>query len=307
MNNVNSPFEIANIYYTIGTSYLEKNYGFIKIYNSDNYEKTLECYNKALEIWLAALGENNDNQEDKYGFYIDDDEPFIDKIVYFGMRFDCIYHSITMQFPITCENNDNLSEIYTKIGNMYTAMCNYAKAIEYYKKASFSADTISCAVYFNYIGNILYIGEYDYNRALEYYNEALKIMLSTTGENNVYTAAIYNNIGGVYSTKNYDKALEYYDKALKILCSVFSESDINVAAVHYNIGCTYYYMKDFGNALRHLKTSYKMLLYVFGREDTYTSDCCEIIKSIKYRRLKWILLIFAAISAVLALIFIRKC
>lgn len=305
MNNVNSPFEIANIYYTIGTSYLERNYGFIKIYNSDNYEKTLEYYNKALEIWLAALGENKDNQEDNYGFYIDDG-PFIDKIVYFGIRFNYIYHSIAMRLPITCENNDNLSEIYTKIGNMYTAMCNYAKATEYYKKASLSADTISCAVYFNLIGDI-YIRKSDYNRALENYNEALKIMLSTTSENNIYTAAIYNNIGGVYSTKNYDKALEYYTKALKILCSVFSESDINVAAVHYNIGCTYYYMKDFDNALRHLKTSYKMLFYVFGREDTYTSDCREIIKSIKYRRLKWILLIFAAISAILALIFIRMC
>lgn len=305
MNNVNSPFEIANIYYTIGTSYLEKNYGFI--YNSDNYEKTLECYNKALEIWLAALGENNDNQEDEYGFYIDDDEPFIDKIVYFGMHFDYIYHPIIMQLPITCENNDNLSEIYTKIGNMYTAMCNYAKAIEYYKKASFSADTISCAVYFNFISDI-YIREFDYNRALEYYNEVLKIMLSTVGENNAYTAAVYNNIGGIYSTtEDYDKALEYYSKALNTLCSIFSESDINVAAVHYNIGCTYYYMKDFGNSLKHLKIAYKMLLYVFGREDTYTSDCREIIKSIKYCRLKWILLIFTAISAVLALIFIRKC
>lgn len=65
-------------------------------------------------------------------------------------------------------------------------------------------------------------------------------------------------------------------------------------------------MKDFGNALRHLKTSYKMLFYVFGREDIYTLDCREIIKSIKYHRLKWILPIFAAISAVLVLISIKK-
>lgn len=306
MNNVNSPFESANIYYAIGTSYLETNYGFIKIYNLDNYEKALECYNKALEIWLAALGENIENQEDVYVCNVDDDEPFIDKIVFGSMRFDYIYNFITMWPTIACENDDLIAVIYTKVGKMYTEMCNYAKAIEYYKKVFFTKKTLSSAICFNFIGNKCY-EMFDYDRALEYYNKALNIMLSTTDENNTYIAAVYNNIGGVYSEKDYGKALEYYNIALEILCSIFGKNDINVAAVHYNIGCTYYYRKDFGNALKHLKISYKMLLSVFGRGNTYTSDCREIIKSIMYHRLKWILLISAVISAVLALIFIRKC
>ena len=58
----------------------------------------------------------------------------------------------------------------------------------------------------------------DYNKALEYYEKALRIKESKLGEDDTDTATTYNNIALVYYAKgDYDKALEYYGKALEIM------------------------------------------------------------------------------------------
>ncbi|MDE6784003.1 MAG: tetratricopeptide repeat protein, partial [Ruminococcus sp.] len=77
-------------------------------------------------------------------------------------------------------------------------------------------------------------GEYD--KALEYYEKALKICESVLGKEHPNTATTYNNIAVVYQDKGeYDKALEYYEKALKICESVLGKTHPLTVAISQNI------------------------------------------------------------------------
>lgn len=304
MNKIRSLLERADKYYEKGSNSLETKCGFIKVYHSYSYEKAREYLNKALELWLAALGENNEIQEEDVDYYFDHDEPFIDCINPSIKHVEFIYDFITMWPSTDSENDGDLAVIYTQIGDTFNKTSKDNKAKEYFEKAAFTERDLSAALYLNSTGND-YHQMHDDEKALEYYNRALEIILSESGEGSVYAAAVYNNIGGIYRIKDHEKSLGYYTKALKILCSEFDEDDINVAAVHYNIGCTYYYMKDFGKAYKHLKSSRKTLFSVLDGDDIYISDYREIINSIKFCKLKWILPILAVISAISILLLCR--
>lgn len=301
MNKTNLLSERADKYYEKGSNSLETECGFIKVYHSYSYEKAREYLNKALELWLAALGESNELQEVDVDYGFDYDGPFIDCINPPIKHFQFIYNIITMCPSTDSENADDLAVIYTKIGDTFYKTGKDNKAKKYFEKAVFTECDLSAALYLNLIGND-YHQMYDDEKALKYYNRALEIILSESEEGSVYAAAVYNNIGGIYRIKDHEKSLWYYTKALKILCSEFDEDDINVAAVHYNIGCTYYYMKDFGKAYKHLKSSRKTLFSVLDGDDIYISDYREIINSIKSQKLKWILPMVAVIFAVSILI-----
>lgn len=301
MNKTNLLLERADKYYEKGSNSLETECGFIKVYHSYSYEKAREYLNKALELWLAALGESNENQEEDVDYGFDYDEPFVDCINPPIKHVEFIYDFITMCPSTDSENDDDLAVIYTKIGGIFGSIFTYNKAEKYFKKAIFTKRDLSAALSLNFIGN-KYHRMYDDEKALEYYNRALEIILPEAGENSVYAGAVYNNVGGIYRIKDHEKSLKYYTKALKIFCSEFDEDDINVAAAHYNIGCTYYYMKDFGKAYKHLKSSRKTLFSVLDGDDIYISDYREIINSIKSQKLKWILPMVAVIFAVSILI-----
>ncbi len=57
-----------------------------------------------------------------------------------------------------------------------------------------------------------------YNKAIEYYEKALKSDLKTLGEGHPKVAIRWNNLGEAWREKGeYDKAIEYYEKALSVL------------------------------------------------------------------------------------------
>ena len=59
-------------------------------------------------------------------------------------------------------------------------------------------------------------GEYD--KAIEYYEKALKSGIKTFGEDHPQVAIYRNNLGLAWQAKGeYDKAIEYYEKALSVL------------------------------------------------------------------------------------------
>ena len=58
-------------------------------------------------------------------------------------------------------------------------------------------------------------GEYD--KAIEYFEKALKSNLKSLGEEHDYVATGWNNLGEAWCKKgDYDKAIEYFEKALAI-------------------------------------------------------------------------------------------
>ena len=64
---------------------------------------------------------------------------------------------------------------------------------------------------------IVYYNTKEYDKALEYFSNALNIKEKVLGAEHPQTATSYNNIGFVYyNQKEYYKALEYHLKALEI-------------------------------------------------------------------------------------------
>ena len=95
---------------------------------------------------------------------------------------------------------------------------------------------------------MLYKGMKDYDRAAQYYQEALEEFRQLHGENCAEVASIYNNLGVLhYQNMELERALDMHLRALRIRDSIDSEghpgaaSDlaqtcINLAAVHKALG-----------------------------------------------------------------------
>lgn len=95
-----------------------------------------------------------------------------------------------------------------------------------------------------------YIG--DYNRVLEYYNNALTISEKTLGIESPTTATIYNGIGMCYSyLGGYEIALEYYDKALSIREKRLGSEHPLTAISYGNIGSYYIDLNNYDIALEY--------------------------------------------------------
>ena len=95
-----------------------------------------------------------------------------------------------------------------------------------------------------------YLARYD--RALEIYGDALDYSLEHYGDYHPYTAVLYNNIGGAYSSQgDYAEALKYYEKALEISQKVLGEYNSYIATSYNNIGLVYYYQGDYAEALNY--------------------------------------------------------
>ncbi len=69
---------------------------------------------------------------------------------------------------------------------------------------------------YNNLG-LAYRHKEDYDKAVEYYNKALKIYLKILGPEHPYVATVYGNLAEVYEKKgNKKKAEEYRKKAEEI-------------------------------------------------------------------------------------------
>jgi len=65
---------------------------------------------------------------------------------------------------------------------------------------------------------IIYEHQGQYDKAIEYYENALSIFLEKLGERHPSVATTYNNLALVYGNQGqYDKATEYYENALSNL------------------------------------------------------------------------------------------
>lgn len=118
---------------------------------------------------------------------------------------------------------------------------------------------------YNGIG-IAYYSKGDYDKALEYYEKALKIDLKIYGtEEHLDIATYYGNIGGVYYSKgDYKKALKYYKKALKIYGT---EEHPGIATNYSNIGVVYYSKGDYDRALEYYEKAVDIDLKVYETEE----------------------------------------
>ncbi|MDR1159462.1 MAG: ATP-binding protein [Syntrophomonadaceae bacterium] len=91
-----------------------------------------------------------------------------------------------------------------------------------------------------------------YTEALDFFKTALYISLNSLGENDLYTAKLYSDMGLVYKfLSEYDKAMEFYNTALKIIVSELGPESGEAADLYNNIGLVYHEEGEYDYALNH--------------------------------------------------------
>ena len=107
----------------------------------------------------------------------------------------------------------------------------------------------------------------DYEKALSYYNRALRQSMQQCGELSDWTGSVLNNIGNIYEIQgNYDKALEYHNKALDSRKTALGEQHPDVASSFNNIGIVYRKQGDYDKALEYYIKALNIREAVLGEQ-----------------------------------------
>ncbi|MFK7813875.1 MAG: tetratricopeptide repeat protein [Maribacter sp.] len=136
------------------------------------------------------------------------------------------------------------------IGYNYYELGNYPKAMEYYKKAIETMDTLKTKTYhqadtYRNIGNLMLVQK-ESDKALEAFNTAMETYKSTN--DNSYQATTLLDIGNVYrQKKNYDKSIEFCQRGLEIARKYGFPTQMIYA--YYDIGTAYLEKKDYEMAI----------------------------------------------------------
>ena len=148
------------------------------------------------------------------------------------------------------ENNRLISaaNLTAEIAESYLIEFNYQAAANYYINASNYVEHIDTqflereSTYTDYLNQagLAYHALGQYDKAIGYFEQALKSDLITFGEDHPDVAVSRNNLGLAYhALGQYDKAIGYYEQALKSLLITFDEDHPTVVVVRKNLEGVY--------------------------------------------------------------------
>jgi len=127
-----------------------------------------------------------------------------------------------------------------------------------------STDHPNAATYRNNLG-AAWKAKGSYDKAIEYYENALKSDLNNYGEDHPNVATYRNNLGATWKAKgDYDKAIEYYEMALKSDLNNFGENHPKVATRWNNLGEAWRAKGKYDKAIEYYEKALKSDLNNFG-------------------------------------------
>jgi len=111
-----------------------------------------------------------------------------------------------------------------------------------------------------------------YTKALEYYDNALKIRNKILGKGHIDIATTYNDMADVFQNQSdYDKALEYYGKAFEIREKVLDKKHPDIATIYNNMGLVFSKQGDYDKALGYYWKALEIREKVFGKKHIDTA------------------------------------
>ena len=122
-------------------------------------------------------------------------------------------------------------------------------------------------------GWVLYL-QCGYESSLSFYEQALFIQIKIYGEHHGNVAAIYSNLGRVYSDLGkYSQAKETLEKALFIQKEIYGEHHGNVAVSYSNLGLVYRDLGQYSQAKEYLEKG------LFIKKKIYGEHHCNLAAS----------------------------
>ena len=241
-----------------------------------DYDKALEYYGKALEIWESKLGKDHPSTAPTYNniagvHYAKGD--YDKALEYFWKALKITESKLGKDHPSTAPTYNNIGEVYRVKGDYDKAFKYYGKALEI-AESKLGKDYPETAATYSGIA-LVYQAKGDFDKALEYHGSALEIVESKLGKDHPYTASTYNNIALAYYAKgDYDKALEYYGKALEIRESKLGKEHPDTAPTYNNIAAVHYAKGDYDKALEYVFKAFRIRLIKIKNHPN-TIDCFQ--------------------------------
>jgi len=179
---------------------------------------------------------------------------------------------LSIRINLYGENNKDVATSYNNLGNTYSKIAQYDKALEFVlksleiRKNIYGEINSDVAWSYNTLGSVYYYTS-EYDKALDNFYKSLTIRKQLFGETHKDVAISYNSIGAIYEKKvEYDKALEYLFKSLDIRKELYGEKNILVATLYNNIGGVFYGKGDRERALEYHKKSLDIRKELLGEK-----------------------------------------
>lgn len=168
------------------------------------------------------------------------------------------------------ENIDAIASTFYELAKIKKLQLQYKEAFNYYELAVKINSNNS--TYLNAAGLMGHdLGFYD--KAIEYYKQALKIDLEYDENVDHDVSARYNNLGLAHDSKGeYDKAIVYYNKALKMKSNQDDNNSI-LEILYNNLGLAYCRKKEFDKGIKFYKKALKIGLEHHDENHAYIANC----------------------------------
>ncbi len=174
------------------------------------------------------------------------------------------------------EESDLASTLYNSLGQQFSFIGNYDKAIEYHEKSLAIRLKVHndqhplTGVSYNNLGSVWgKKGEYD--KAIEYHEKSLAIRLKVRGDQHSSTGISYNNLGLVFYKKSeYDMAIAYFEKSLAIGLKVHGDQHPITGITYTNVGNVFKGKKDLLKAKDYYNKAYSIFFELLGENHPHT-------------------------------------
>lgn len=260
---------------------LAENLTFLGLLNRflANYDSSLTCYKKALEIRKTYLTPDHYDIAQNYA----QTGVVYEKLQEFNKALQYQFKALEIYKKIFGDDALILSDCYNDIAINYGKSTIYDKAIEYnlialkIKKLYLRPDHIEIGRLYNNIA-ITYFYQGQYHKAIEYHEKALNIKKICLGSNSSDVATTYNNIGKSYELiNNHEEAEKSYQNSLKINLGRLGDYHPEVARNYINLANLYIVKKDYSKANDYIQKSLNIRLKKFGLNNTGVGDCYNLL------------------------------
>lgn len=224
------------------------------------YEKALDCYDRALKIRLTVLP----SEHIEIGWsYVNIG---LVNLSLGNFNASLIQYEKAQRIFIKNlgEKSWPLALLYGNMGSVFNITGHYDKALEYFNKSLnmrvelFGPEKVSVGLMYNSLATV-YLKLSDYPKALTYLNRSLSILLKQLGEVNLETANSIYNLGFAYrGTGNHPEALRMFQKALHLRLQIFGPMHHYVASAYDEIGLEWMEQNENDSAIVYFQKALKV-------------------------------------------------
>eukprot|EP01016_Furgasonia_blochmanni_P021298 TRINITY_DN23583_c0_g1_i2.p1 TRINITY_DN23583_c0_g1~~TRINITY_DN23583_c0_g1_i2.p1 ORF type:complete len:522 (-),score=115.17 TRINITY_DN23583_c0_g1_i2:35-1543(-) len=165
-------------------------------------------------------------------------------------------------------NNLAVSDVYFDLGNAYSDLKYFDKALNAYTQALTIRNNIlgedtqrTADLYYNIGVVYMHMGRLD--ESLQYFDRSLKLRIKLLGEKHDKVADTYHNVAYMYGELgNIKMSLENYNKCKQIRLELYGEGNEKTGDTFYNLGWTYLQAQEYQNALENLRKCREIRLKV---------------------------------------------